>query len=237
MKTSEPSVGRGSPQFKDLNGKKFGRLIVTQFHGRNKGGRILWRCTCDCGNAKIATGHELSRGDTSSCGCLKSELISERNTRTLTTHGLRSDPVWQAWRSMISRCTSPKDISFKNYGARGISVCRFLFSDPRNLKSLIGEKTSPLLSLDRIDSNGHYSCGQCIDCSEKNWPMNVRWLDRALQNRNTRANRMITYHGQTMCLAEWAEFTGLSSSTILGRIKRGWPTDLLFKPLRYNPHR
>jgi 5-methylcytosine-specific restriction endonuclease McrA len=61
----------------DLLGKVFGRLIVLEEAGRNKFGRVLWKCLCDCGTIKIVNSNNLRKGDTSSCGCLNVERVSE----------------------------------------------------------------------------------------------------------------------------------------------------------------
>lgn len=64
-------------------GEKFGRLTVlretTKEERKNKEGRNYW-CKCDCGNEVIVYGHNLKTGNTKSCGCLNSELASQRNS-------------------------------------------------------------------------------------------------------------------------------------------------------------
>lgn len=39
------------------------------------------------------------------------------------THRLSRTPEWLAWKNMRDRCTNPRHYAFKNYGARGITVC------------------------------------------------------------------------------------------------------------------
>lgn len=49
---------------KNLLGKRFGRLIVTQDVGRNKRREKLWLCKCDCGNTKVTiTSRLIKRGN------------------------------------------------------------------------------------------------------------------------------------------------------------------------------
>ena len=65
--------------------QKFGRLSVVREHGRDKYGKILYECECDCGNKNvIVLGNALLMGTTKSCGCLLSswneklkEIINE----------------------------------------------------------------------------------------------------------------------------------------------------------------
>lgn len=66
---------------KDLTGMRFGKWIVlyrTEDHISPNGNHItMWMCQCDCGTIKKIAGYALLRGTTKSCGCLRSELISE----------------------------------------------------------------------------------------------------------------------------------------------------------------
>lgn len=63
----------------DLIGLKFYRLLVVErLSIRNKSGRVnncVFRCLCDCGNARIVQGSHLRSGSTKSCGCLKREML------------------------------------------------------------------------------------------------------------------------------------------------------------------
>ena len=74
----------------DLTGQTINRLVVIREYGRAKNGAVLWLCRClgkngdDCGKEVVVTVDHLRSGHTKSCGCLKRERLSERNT----THGL-----------------------------------------------------------------------------------------------------------------------------------------------------
>lgn len=58
---------------KSLVGQRFGKLVVLEMlEERNKYGRIVYRCRCDCGNIVDVLGNSLALGHTSSCGCLVS---------------------------------------------------------------------------------------------------------------------------------------------------------------------
>lgn len=68
----------GAGHFIDRSGEKFGRLLVDGYVGRTKGGKILWRCICDCGTVSYTTMNSLILGKTVSCGCYKNEQATER---------------------------------------------------------------------------------------------------------------------------------------------------------------
>lgn len=58
----------GHPALKGYIGKRFGRLTVTEYAGKENG-MHRWRCRCDCGNEIIARQTRLQSGQTKSCGC------------------------------------------------------------------------------------------------------------------------------------------------------------------------
>ena len=64
----------------DLTGQKFGRWnVIRASNARNKNGRILWECECDCSRGVthlIPTG-TLRFGSSKSCGCLQKEAAAK----------------------------------------------------------------------------------------------------------------------------------------------------------------
>lgn len=63
----------------DMTGQRFGRLVVIKralHHSSN--GNARWWCLCDCGNEVTVDAQHLRRGITSSCGCLRQELVRKR---------------------------------------------------------------------------------------------------------------------------------------------------------------
>lgn len=70
-----------------LVGKKFGRLKVLARdldkpigHGHDS----YWICECECGKTTSVAYRHLTKGTTKSCGCLRSEITTKRNTLDLT---------------------------------------------------------------------------------------------------------------------------------------------------------
>jgi hypothetical protein len=59
------------PPMVDIAGQKFGKVTVREFAGRDKHGKCLWKCKCDCGRVFTVVGSELRSGNTKSCGCGK----------------------------------------------------------------------------------------------------------------------------------------------------------------------
>ncbi len=61
----------------DLTAQTFGRLFIISDTGRDKCGRVLWKCKCSCENIVVVLGDNLRRGLTQSCGCLHKEKFRD----------------------------------------------------------------------------------------------------------------------------------------------------------------
>lgn len=75
-------------------------------------------------------------------------------------HKCDAHPLHSTWASMLSRCTNPKDPSYRNYGARGITVCR-RWHHFKNFVIDMGDKPSCKHSLERKDVDGPYTKSNC----------------------------------------------------------------------------
>lgn len=203
--------------FKDLTGKKFGKLTVLNLHHKEKffrndrkrfESKYFWLCKCDCGNEKIIEGKSIRSGRTRSCGCLNKEIIKNIATRN-KKHGLKNTRLYRIWQNMKARCQIKNTENYHYYGKRGIKVC----DEWKNNLLLFYEWAmnngyQDNLTIDRIDINGNYE------------PANCRWVDMKTQNKNRRNNRNITYQGKTKTLAEWSEIKNVSANTMLARIDK-----------------
>lgn len=65
----------------DLTGQRFGRLVAIRPTGKRRQGFVEWECKCDCGNTAYVAGAMLSCGNTSSCGCLRKEIATQKMRR------------------------------------------------------------------------------------------------------------------------------------------------------------
>lgn len=223
-------AGHGkSPNRKDLTGIRFSRLVALYPAGNYKK-KLTWMCQCDCGRQKIIIGCNLSSGGSKSCGC--PSTADKTPKRVCPWHGAHRG-MYRVWYGMKSRCADEGD---KNYGGAGIKVCANLYSSPLSIIEAIGLKPKSDkprgYSIDRINNGGHYSCGQCEDCKNHGWPINIRWATQSQQMRNVGYNRKIEINGITRCAAEWAEVSGLKYACFLGRVMRGECGQILLRPSR-----
>ncbi len=151
----------------DLMGQRFDRLMVIKRVDNDKWGQARWLCQCDCGQMLTVVGNDLRRHHTQSCGCLSREQKKR--------HGLCASLIYCTWENMIQRCTNFKAINYKNYGGRGIKVCKRWLKFENFLEDM-GER--PLgKTIDRIDNNQGYH------------KMNCRWATVQEQNKNKRSTK------------------------------------------------
>ena len=64
----------GHPPIKDYIGKRFNKLTVIEYAGKQNG-MHRWRCVCDCGRETVVGQTRLQSGKTKSCGCLNRSRV------------------------------------------------------------------------------------------------------------------------------------------------------------------
>jgi hypothetical protein len=210
-----------SKRTKDLTGNVFGRLTVLGYVGVNKNRAVLWLCLCECQRHHVVLGGSLKNGGTQSCGCLQKESASQYSKR----HGMWGAPEYRIWRSMLNRCALQSDPAYPDYGGRGISVCAHWQLAFMNFYADIGARPSPKHSIDRIDVEGHYSCGHCAQCIEQGRNANCQWATRTQQANNTRRNHFLEFQGERLTIAQWSGKTEINARTLHERIATGWSVE------------
>jgi len=211
--------------FKDLEGRVFTRLTVIGYLGQRRQ-RSHWLCQCECGNQSAVSATHLIMQHTRSCGCLHQESVKTMHI----THGLAHTSTYDIWRGILTRCNNPNNHTYERYGGRGIRVCNSWMKFTNFLEDM-GERPTGL-SIDRINNNGHYSCGHCDECTENGWVTNGRWATTSEQANNTSRTHYITYQGKTQSLKFWAKELHINYGTLRNRIYQGWDIALaLTSPL------
>lgn len=195
------------PKKINISGLRFGRLLVVRELPK-RGRDITWECLCDCGEIATVSTDRLRRGVTKSCGCLFSELLSQRNT----THGQYRSPEHQTWRGMNERCSNPSHSDYHRYGGRGIRVCE-RWSSFELFLSDMGKRPNGT-QIERIDNDGNYEPGNC------------RWATIREQSRNKSTNHLVEYRGETMVLVDAYKKAGIGRQAFSARLRRGWSVEM-----------
>lgn len=182
----------------DIANRRFGRLTAVRFAGDGK-----WFCRCECGGSVTVITSNLTRGNTTSCGCAFREAHFK--------HGMGRTALYHAWVAMRARCNNPNDAAFANYGGRGIKVCE-RWNEFSNFLADMGARPKGY-QIDRIDNEGDYEPGNC------------RWVSPKANLNNKRSSHFLTWKGETLTITQWAERLGIHQRTLFNRIGRGWSMD------------
>lgn len=191
----------------DLTGKIFD-LLTVEGYAYSQNGRRIWKCKCDCGNITYVKTSNLKNRNTKSCGCLKDK------TKPNKKHNKSNLRLYKIWSMMKQRCKNPNAAKYKNYGGRGIKICKEWEKDFMNFynwainNGFDENKNRKEQSLDRINVNGNYE------------PSNCRWITQSENCRNRTNNKIITQNGVSKTIAEWSEELGIDQRTISYRAKK-----------------
>lgn len=195
-------------------GHKIGKLEIVAFEGLvrfSKGKACKFRFRCECGNEFTAQKSNVI-GKRQDCGCSRPDL-----GRTAPA-GASLNPLHKVWSHMIDRCENPANPSFKDYGARGISVCARWKRGARGRTGFecfvadMGPRT-PGMTIERVQRDGNYDPGNCM------------WLPKADQSKNRRGVRLVRIGDRVKTIPDWCKETGIDYWTAIRRVTRGWPPD------------
>lgn len=201
----------------DWVGHRSGRLTIVSFEGLTAFGRgkaAYFRFRCDCGTEFVAQkSNVIGKSNRTDCGC------SRRKPEGTAPAGATRNPLHKVWRGMLDRCSNQKNKSFKDYGARGITVCDRWKSGADGLTGFecfcrdMGERPHRL-TIERVKVNGNYEPGNCV------------WLAKGDQSKNRGNVRLIRIGSELKTIPEWCGQSGVSYWTAYRRIKNGWPPDM-----------
>lgn len=205
-------------------GEKHGRLTILEFLYK-KNSHYYYKCKCDCGNEKVINYCSMKTGTVKSCGCYQKEIYEQNKLRFAK---MREDNVFKKklsaiLRGMRQRCYNMKDPHYKNYGAKGITICdEWMSEDGVNnfYEWAIQNGYKIGLSIDRINVYGNYE------------PENCKWSTSKEQNNNRTNNIKVIYNGKTYLINDIVEICNVKRRTIASRIGKG----LCFEDIIYEGH-
>jgi hypothetical protein len=130
-------------------------------------------------------------------------------------HGKRHTRLYTTYANIKTRCYNTKNIRYKHYGARGITMCDEWLNDFQAFYDwAMANGYQEELTIDRIDVNGNYE------------PSNCRWVNWRGQQNNRGNNHLIEFNGQVHTMAEWARISEIPYQTLARRINTyGWSVE------------
>jgi len=155
----------------DLTGQKIGHLTVLE-QGKKQGGKLYWKCQCDCGNICEKQGQYLRAGKYTHCGC-QTKKNSQKNERSTNLIGQKFGKLtvlekletrqrgYVMWRCQCD-CGNIKDIP-TNYLTNGHTTsCGCYFKETHGI-DLTGKKFGRWTALYRDPDNHKKWICKC-DC-------------------------------------------------------------------------
>lgn len=223
------NVASHHPNVKDITGQQFGKWTVLYRYKANGTGRnTRWLCRCGCGIEQVVLGNQLRTGKSTCCPkCSWLKLSKARLVHGESGSRIDSSPrsvTYRRWMGMRGRSASNKTLEAMRYAKRDLKCCE-RWSSYQLFHEDMGECPSEKHTIDRIDNNGHYSCGKCVECKCNGWKMNAKWSTQTEQQRNKSSNRMVEYNGSKMCVAEFAERIGMRYHRCARFVRLGWTTE------------
>ena len=193
------------PVRRDLTGQKFGRLLVLEYAGADKGQRTQWLCLCDCGKKKVLGGQTMTRPKfpVQSCGCIRDEWRTKLS---------RSDPrrpainrAFSGFKNSAKIRKIPIDLTFEQWLSLAVQDCHYCGCSPKNYsKPICSIIATPEIfyynGLDRKDSEKGYTVDNCvpccIDCNKGKMKQSYdEFLKRAEKIYKNRVTKLTAYTG------------------------------------------
>ena len=176
-------------KIKDIAGQRFGRLVVIEISKEKKYGKICWLCKCDCGKQITATQNNLSRFNTTSCGCFKDEVSKQSKNSTLDSGLGRLYSIYKSSASVRNLSFSLSKEDFKELTSSKCHYCGVL--PYKVYRSWYAKVPYTYNGIDRKDNSVGYDIDNCLPCcSVCNRAKHVlsyeefeSWLDRITKFR------------------------------------------------------
>lgn len=146
-----------------LLGRRFGRLVVVSFAGRNANRNKVFNVKCDCGVEKMVTLPNLIHGNTVSCGCKRIDSPPNRKEKYYSS-------MWDLYKKYkMSGVRRGYGFGltleqFKELTSGACVYCGILPCKENNNKNYNG--FYKYNGIDRVDNSRGYEIGNCVSCCE-----------------------------------------------------------------------
>ncbi len=173
--------------------QKFNRLLTIENLGIQKG-ITYFKCICDCGNIINMSGNRLNSGHTQSCGCLSTEVKSNRWKKT------PGEAAWHRFFQSYKRGAKDRNyefnLTFDQFKHITQQNCYYTNRPPKRFNPYLNKNNQPynkylnkipetverawikVNGIDRKDNSKGYTLDNCVPCAS-----DINWAKRAMNDK------------------------------------------------------
>jgi len=134
----------------------------------------------------------------------------------MKTHNQSTTSLYKKWSGIKRRCLNKNEKNYKNYGGRGIKVCKN-WMDFVGFYEDMASSYKQGLSIERIDNDGDY-------CKK-----NCEWISLEMQAKNKRGIVLLEYNGVKDTMMGWAKRLKVSYDPFRIKISKGFTVERYLK--------
>lgn len=158
------------PAFKDLSGKRFGKLTAIK-QGDKATGRYKWLVRCECGVEKYIRGSDLTSGHISSCGCTRSEnnvryWQGKKPPNTLDTGVAAFRSLYRRYKYAAMQRGYDFSLTEEQFKKLTSRTCYYCGRNPNQIVADYGSMNGSYFfnGVDRINNDLGYVLENCVTC-------------------------------------------------------------------------
>lgn len=172
---------RNNYRLKNLEGQKFGRLLVIKRAEKNKIGAARWLCGCECGTEKIVSQNALLSKVTVSCGCYQKECARKTNSIEFGDSALNH--LYASYRCSAKDRNLAFELTKEKLYEMAKKDCAYCGKSPSSIeKNKCNNGDFVYNGIDRMyNSKGYIEGNMVTCCGECNYAKGKRDIDKFLE--------------------------------------------------------
>lgn len=150
---------------RDLTGHTFGMLTATRFDHKGRRGLSFYEFKCECGEAKVLCGTDVSQGKTKSCGCVH---WTSKRSHWLPRGEASFNSLYKAYQYGAKSRSLNFSLTREEFGRLTKEPCTYCGVNPYKEFTGTNKGSSAYLynGLDRVNNSEGYVVGNVVSCCQ-----------------------------------------------------------------------